>query len=181
MSKPNGEMSQAKMPHVQGTSLELPMLELPTAHPCSACGKCCHYIAIEIDNPSSFKDYDELYWYLTHRAVCVYIDWEGDWFIEFETVCEHLTETHTCGVYEERPRICSDFSWNECEVTTKENAWKTRFDTYEDLTQWMQEKRPRAWENYVKMRGKLMAKRNTNRRTVLRKSKREAERAQTGL
>ena len=88
MSKPNGEMPQA-----QGTSLELPMLELPKAHPCSACGKCCHYIAIEIDNPSSFKDYDELYWYLTHKDVCVYIDWEGDWFIEFETVCEHLTDT----------------------------------------------------------------------------------------
>ena len=36
----------------------------------------------------------------------------------------------------------------------------------------MQEKRPRAWENYVQMRKKLLAKRKSNRRTVIRKSRR---------
>ena len=101
----------------------------------------------------------------------MYVDWEGDWFIEFETVCEHLTDTKTCGIYEERPKICSSFQWDECEVSTHENAWKVRFDTYEELTDWMQEKRPRAWENYVKMRGKLLAKRVASRRTVIRMSK----------
>ncbi len=163
------------------TSLELPMLDLPMAHPCSDCGKCCNYIAIEIDNPTSFKDYDNLYWYLTHRDLCVYIDWEGDWFIEFQTVCEHLTDTKTCGIYEERPRICSEFSWNECEVTTQESAFKVRFDSYEELTDWMKAKRPRAWENYVKMRGKLLGKRVTSRRRVIRKSKREKARAEAVL
>ncbi len=170
MSKSNG-----KGLVTDGTSLELPMLELPDAHPCNSCGKCCNYIAIEIDNPSCFKDYDELYWYLTHKGICVYVDWEGDWFIEFETVCEHLTDKNTCGIYEERPKICSSFRWDECEVSTHENAWKVRFDTYEELTDWMQEKRPRAWENYVKMRGKLLAKRVASRRTVIRMSKPKPE------
>lgn len=165
MSKSNGVEA------AYGSSLELPLAELPKAHPCNECGKCCEYIAIEIDNPSSFKDYDNIYWYLTHKSVCVYIDWEGCWFIEFSTPCEHLTQRKTCGVYEQRPKICSDFSWNECEVTTAESAWKYRFDTYEELVSWMQKKRPRAWENYAEMRKKLVAKRRSSGRRVLRKSR----------
>jgi len=110
--------------------LELPLVALPTSHPCHECGKCCHYIAVEIDRPTAFRDYENIYWYLTHRNVCVYIDWEGDWFIEFATPCDHLTEAKTCGVYEERPKICSEFSWDECEETTQERAWKYRLTSF---------------------------------------------------
>ena len=89
----------------------------------------------------------------------VYIDWEGDWFIEFETVCEHLSEARTCGIYEERPGICSDFSWDECEKTSGESAWKQRFKAPEELLAFMQEKRPRNYERYMKERDKLIEKR----------------------
>jgi len=145
------------------TSLELPMLELPGSHPCSECGACCAYVAVEIDNPSSFDDYDHIHWYLTHRGVSVYIDWEGDWFIEFETVCEHRTESSTCGIYEERPKICSDFSWNECEKTTAEAAHKVRFTKPQELFDWLSQKRPRNFERYMKSRDKLLHKRATAR------------------
>ncbi len=139
--------------------MELPLVNLPGAHPCSECGHCCTYVSVEIDNPSTFGDYDNVYWYLTHRAVSVYVDWEGDWFIEFETVCEHLSEARTCGIYEERPKICSDFSWNECEKTTNEPAWKHRFTTPDELLAFMREKRPRNYERYTVEREKLAAKR----------------------
>ena len=139
--------------------IELPLASLPGVHPCSECGHCCTYVSVEIDNPSTFGDYDNAHWYLTHRGVSVYIDWEGDWFIEFETVCEHLTEARTCGIYEERPKICSDFSWDECEKTTKEAAWKYRFTTPDELLVFMREKRPRNYERYMKEREKLIAKR----------------------
>lgn len=151
--KPNGNSEPS------GAAMELPLVELPGAHPCHRCGACCRYVAVEIDNPSSFDDYDHIYWYLTHRAVSVYVDWEGDWFIEFETVCEHLTDAITCAIYEERPQMCSDFSWNECEQTTQEPAWKYRFQEPAQLLEWMAQRRPRNYARYVQTREKLLAKR----------------------
>ena len=78
MSKPNGEdheQSNAAIP-TGGGKLELPLIQLPGSHPCHGCGDCCRYIAIEIDNPTSYADHDHLYWYLSHRDVSVYVDWE---------------------------------------------------------------------------------------------------------
>ena len=145
------------------TEMELPLAQLPGVHPCSECGACCAYVAVEIDNPSAFDDYDHIYWYLTHRDVSVYVDWEGDWFIEFATVCEHRTQAKTCGIYEERPRICSDFSWNECEKNTSESAHKVRFTKPSELLDFMKEKRPRNYERYIAGRDKMLLKRAEKR------------------
>ena len=165
MSKPNGKecaKSNGQM-KTGGGKLELPLIELPSAHPCHNCGDCCRYIAIEIDNPTTGTDHDHIYWYLTHRDVSVYVDWEGDWFIEFGTVCEHLTEQITCGVYEDRPQLCSDFSWNECEKTSGEPAWKYHFKTQEEYHAWHRKKRPRSFERYLKWVEKAKKRRNLER------------------
>ena len=55
MSKPNGkDRTQSNGEDLAGgPALELPLLDLPGSHPCHECGECCHYIAIEIDNPSA--------------------------------------------------------------------------------------------------------------------------------
>lgn len=156
MSKPNGKEVEAN----DRKKLELPMLALPGAHPCHDCGSCCNYVAVEIDNPTGFKDYEQIYWYLTHGKVAVYVDWEGDWYIEFATVCEHLNEAKACGIYQERPWICSDFSSDECEKTTNEPAFKYRFETPEELSTWHRERRPRSYERYVRARKKFLAQRS---------------------
>jgi Fe-S-cluster containining protein len=153
MSKSNGKDT------VGGGPLELPLLELPGSHPCYQCGDCCHYVAVEIDDPTSFADLDNVHWYLAHRDISVYVDWEGDWFIEFKTSCESLTEQITCGIYEDRPQICSDFLWSECERTTQERAWKYRFTTPEEFVAWHREKRPRSLERYLKSRQKMKQRR----------------------
>ncbi len=138
----------------------LVLLELPSSHPCSGCGACCSYVATEIDKPTTARDYDQIYWYLAHRNVSVYIDWDGDWYLEFETRCEHLTENRTCGVYEDRPQVCSDFSFEECEPTTKEPAHRVQFTRPEEFFTWLQEKRPRSWKRYVAFRRAMIQKRN---------------------
>ncbi len=157
----------------EGTALELPLVDLPNTHPCHECGRCCTYLAIEIDSPSSFADFENIHWYLTHRGISLYIDWEGDWFVEFETVCEHLSEAKTCGIYAERPQICSEFSWDECEVTTGESAWKYRFETIEDVRSWLKEKRPAVYERYMRGRAKLLKKRDevAGSRTIIRRQR----------
>ncbi len=140
-------------------SLELPLINLPGAHPCRDCGDCCSYIATEIDDPTTFADYENIHWYLTHKNISVYIDDENDWFIEFRSECEHITESKTCGIYEERPKICEEFSWHECEKSSEERAWKYYFNTYADLIDWMQKKRPKALDTYNKRRKKMLVKR----------------------
>ena len=140
-------------------SLELPLVGLPSAHPCHDCAQCCRYIATQIEDPSSFRDYENLYWYLTHRDVSVYIDHDGDWYLEFRTVCRHLEPAGTCGVYAERPKICEDYSFEECEVTTREPGYRHRFDSYAELLEWMRVKRPKAFGRYMRTRRELLRKR----------------------
>jgi Fe-S-cluster containining protein len=142
-----------------GGALELPLLTLPASHPCSDCGACCRYVATEIDEPTTPADYDHVHWYLTHRDVSVYIDWEGDWYLEFTSRCNHLTNITTCDIYGDRPKICSDFSWDECEQTTKEPGFRLRFTNSDEFFEWSRTKRPRSYARYVAFRKDLIKKR----------------------
>jgi Fe-S-cluster containining protein len=139
--------------------LELPLVDLPSAHPCYGCAACCRYVAVELDPPTVPRDYDQIHWYLTHRDVSVYIDWEGDWYVEFKTRCEHLTEAATCAAYRDRPELCSDFSVEECEKTTQEPAHREIFTSFSEFLEWFQRKRPRAFERYMSFRRGLLGKR----------------------
>ena len=144
-------------------TLDLPLVNLPDAHPCSGCGDSCTYVATQIDNPSTFKQYENIYWYLTHENVAVYIDWEGDWYLEFQTRCRNLTEARSCGIYLDRPLVCSEFSWTDCERNSGLQGWRHYFKSYEDLLGFMQAKRPKAFKRYA-----------AKRRTLLRERERSA-------
>jgi Fe-S-cluster containining protein len=139
--------------------LELPVVSLPKAHPCSNCGECCTYVATQIDDPQSFGDYENVHWYLTHENVGVYIDWDGDWYIEFKTRCRNLTEARTCAIYATRPRVCSEFSFLDCEKNSGEKGWKHYFASHEQLLDFMRVKRPKAFARYMRKRRELLRKR----------------------
>lgn len=149
----NGE----PLPAERSDRMELPLAVLPSHHPCHSCGDCCRYVAVEIDAPTCNGDYEHIFWYLTHRNVAIYVDWEGDWFIEFQTTCENETESITCAIYEERPRICSEFSWEDCERNVPEPAAKRRFEAPKEFFDWLEAKRPKAFERYMKFRRKLLS------------------------
>jgi hypothetical protein len=143
--------------------LELPLLALPGAHPCSGCGDCCTYVAVRIDDPRSNADYDHVHWYLSHRGVSVYVDWDGDFYLEFETRCDHLTAARICAIYRERPEICADFSWDECEKGTGEPGHKLRFETPEQFATWFAARRPKAYARYAAFRRERAAARDRER------------------
>jgi len=140
-------------------TLDLPLVSLPGAHPCSGCGACCTYVATQIDNPTTFRQYENVYWFLTHENIGIYIDWDGDWYLEFQTRCKHLTDERTCGIYVDRPLVCSDFSWTDCERNSGLQGWKHYFKSYEDLLGFMQAKRPKAFARYVAKRTALLKER----------------------
>jgi Fe-S-cluster containining protein len=86
--------------------------------PCNLCGgKCCEYIAIEIDKPKNKKDYDVIRWYLSHKNVNVFIDHDNKWYVEFRTPCEFQKPNKKCGIYANRPDICRrhGVSHGDCE------------------------------------------------------------------
>ena len=91
----------------------LPLVK-QSEHPCHGCAKCCLYVAIEIDSPTSMTEYDHVLWYLYHESVSVFVDWEGQWFVKFDTRCK--TSTAVCG-YTEPSAICKEFAGASARTT----------------------------------------------------------------
>lgn len=127
----------------------LPVIQKASDHPCFECALCCRYVAVEIDNPSTNKEYDHIVWYLYHPGVSVFVDWNADWFIKFESRCENLTSQGLCGIYERRPAICKDFDWRDCEQHVRDEAPdKWLFERAEDFLRWFERQRPKAYDRY---------------------------------
>jgi Fe-S-cluster containining protein len=145
-------------------AMELPLLRLPSEHPCVDCAACCRYVAVEIDEPTTPKDYDQIHWYVAHQDVSVYVDWEGEWYVEFKTLCNHLTERATCDAYRERPELCSDFSWENCEKTTGEAGHRLLFNDPKEFFDWFEAKRPKSFKRYLKYRRAILEKRDREAR-----------------
>jgi Fe-S-cluster containining protein len=126
-------------------------VEKHSDHPCFQCVQCCTYVAIEIDNPTTAKEYDYIVWYLYHQNVSVFVDWEGNWFIKFETRCEHLSSLGLCNSYSSRPVICKEFEWRECENRAgNDPADKWLFETSDQFLRWFEKKRPKTFRRFQK-------------------------------
>lgn len=128
------------------------VLQKQSTHPCYECALCCGYVAIEIDAPTTNAEYDYIVWYLYHAGVSVFVDWEGDWFFKVESRCEHLTESGMCGVYEDRPLICREFSFEDCEKNAVDDdpPDKWLFLTADDFLGWLQKQRPKSYARFRK-------------------------------
>jgi Fe-S-cluster containining protein len=129
----------------------LASMEKQSDHPCFQCVQCCTYVAIEIDTPTTMKEYDYIVWYLYHQNVSVFVDWEGSWFVKFEARCEHLTSLGLCDSYSSRPIICREFEWRDCENRVKnEPADKWLFESGDQFLRWFEKKRPKTFRRFQK-------------------------------
>ncbi len=82
---------------------------------CSYCtGRCCRYFCLPIDTPESWDDYDSIRWYLAHGQTLVYVEKET-WYLLVFSNCRYLQPDNRCGIYLNRPKICRDYSTDECE------------------------------------------------------------------
>ena len=136
----------------------LPVLAKASDHPCHRCNKCCEYVAIEIDEPTTMKDYDHMVWYLYHQGISVFVDWEKAWYIKFDARCEHLDAHGMCKVYDRRPSICKEFDWRECEnhLTPEDGpADKWLWHTADDFLAWLERQRPKAFKRYQRFLDRL--------------------------
>ncbi len=120
--------------------------------PCSSCeALCCKHVALEIDKPSTKKDYDNIRWYLLHQNVSVFIDSNNGWYIKFETPCEHISDDNRCNYYEKRPKICREYPARDelCEFEGDEDYYTEQFNTEKEFIEYL-EKKNKKWR-YKKM------------------------------
>jgi len=109
---------------------------------CDNCDLCCKYVAIEIDQPTTLEDYDNIIWQLLHENVNVFIDWEDDWYIEFITPCSYLDKKNKlCKIYKSRPNICRNYKQKESVGYNKEPAEKKYFKTADDFKKYLKNKK----------------------------------------
>jgi Fe-S-cluster containining protein len=105
---------------------------------CEGCNMCCNYVTVEIDTPETKDDFDQIVWYINHKNVVVYQDFDDAWNVEFETPCLHMTEKGYCGVYNERPDICREYSQDECLKYGEGEICKIIFKTKQDVIDYVQ-------------------------------------------
>jgi len=115
---------------------------LPEGNPCEGCDHCCRYVALAIPTPRTKRDFDEIRWYVLHENVSVYIDWEGDWGIQFETKCRWLSGGR-CTHYALRPRVCRDYDPAGCERYVPRPAERVLIRNEKDLERFLAEREAR--------------------------------------
>jgi hypothetical protein len=121
----------------------LPVLrQAPPLVECTECARCCTYVAVGINAPTTPRLATDVLWYLYHDSVYVYLDDDGEWSVVFETRCRNLGEDRRCGVYAERPHICRSFDNRSCEVNAPSDTALTFREPLEFLA-WLRKTRPR--------------------------------------
>ena len=113
---------------------------------CHDCDDCCRYIALEIDRPTNINDYQNIIWFLLHENVNIYIDWDNDWFLEFNTKCLAL-KNKLCSVYEKRPSMCRQYKQEECTKYNTEKPEKYYFHDIGSLKRYLRKNKPKIYKN----------------------------------
>ena len=136
--------------------IPLPMLQgAPERVPCTECARCCRYLGVGINAPTTPRLATDVLWYLYHEQVSVYRDEDGEWSVLFETRCKNLQGDLRCGVYEQRPHICRSFDSTGCEVNAPSERALTFGEPAEFLA-WLEAKRPRL---YARIEGRYTPER----------------------
>lgn len=125
------------------TRIPLPVLALdrPLVE-CTDCGRCCTYVGVGINAPTSPRYATDVLWYLYHHGVYVYVDGDGEWSVHFEARCRNLGPDLRCAVYVDRPHICRTFDNRTCEVNDPTHDTLT-FREPTEFLEWLRATKPR--------------------------------------
>lgn len=126
---------------------------LPKGNPCQGCDHCCRYIAIQIDTPRTKKNFEDIRWYVLHRGVSVWVDWEGSWMLQFETQCNWLKDGR-CSHYSLRPDLCREYDPAECERYSHTPAEKHLFRNEQDLDAYLVQREQRLAKRRARTNGR---------------------------
>lgn len=106
---------------------------------CDQCSAlCCRYFVLEIDTPETRRQYDDIRWYLVHQNVFVFIE-KKKWYLGVYSRCKHLEADNRCGIYHTRPKICREYSTDNCDYHGGEYDWTVLFSSAEQLEAYAEE------------------------------------------
>lgn len=107
---------------------------------CEHCtGTCCSAIALPIDEPETREDFDDIRWYIIHDGISVFVE-DGDWYVSIQTRCHHLEADYRCNIYATRPKVCRDYSTDNCEYHAGDYGFDQHFLTGDQLMEYAAEK-----------------------------------------
>lgn len=133
---------------------------------CEHCtGHCCKYVALPLDKPKTRRDFEDMRWYLLHENVTIFVE-DGDWYVQFATLCRHQQPDNRCGIYATRPTICREYSTEECEYHAGEYEYEHLFTEPEQI-----EVYARAFFRRRRMRAANRRKRATDGRNGRRSNR----------
>jgi Fe-S-cluster containining protein len=110
---------------------------------CTDCGRCCTYVGISINGPTSARYATDVLWYLYHENTYVYRDGDGEWSLHFESRCKQLGDDLLCRIYADRPHICRGFDHLTCEVNDSADEGTCTFRQPAEFLAWLREKKPK--------------------------------------
>ena len=132
--------------------MPIPLPVLPPAPatlvPCTECGKCCTYVAVGVNAPTTPRTATDILWYLYHQGVSVYRDHGGEWAVMFDARCRHLQDDLLCAVYSDRPHICRAFDNTGCEVNAP--GGMTVYREPGEFLEYLKAKRPKVYQAVAK-------------------------------
>jgi Fe-S-cluster containining protein len=129
-------------------NVRVPLPVLAKAAPlveCTACARCCTYVGVGINAPTTARLATDVLWYLYHENVTVYADADGEWSVLFETRCRNLGEDRLCSVYESRPHVCRSFDNRSCDVNDPSEQ-ALSFAEPRAFLAWLEKTKPRLYE-----------------------------------
>jgi Fe-S-cluster containining protein len=90
------------------------MTKNKTVMNCEGCTLCCEYATIELSEPKTKMDLEEIKWFLLHN-IMILIDGDGSWNVVINNKCIALNKEGLCDIYDLRPDICRKYAHEECE------------------------------------------------------------------
>ncbi len=85
---------------------------------CHHCSRCCAYFCLEIDEPQTLREYDDLAWIVAHERAAIHVLGKT-WQLVVHNRCQYLGPKGECRIYESRPRICREHVPGDCEYGQK--------------------------------------------------------------
>lgn len=127
--------------------MSLPILPQNLCERCVAL--CCRYVTVEIDKPRTKRQKDDVRWYLLHEGVTVIIE-KSRWHVKFPSKCVALQEDNSCGIYDNRPMTCRDYTTDNCDYHSEYEGWERDYieiETLAEFDQYLESKKRKPKKN----------------------------------
>ena len=96
----------------------------PTCDGCFA--PCCGNIIVQM-NPFQINE-DYIFHILLRPGCHIRVDENNKWWLYIDIKCSAQLEDGKCGIYEDRPVSCHEYSNTKCARWNQQPKWKYRFD-----------------------------------------------------